>query len=446
MNGSETNYLIRYRKEAPMNMSTDVNWLENVRSLTLDRQEEPQWLRNWRLSFLDNLSDYAWPKRQKTPLRERQLDQIPLTEEFRDTSVPLADLHSIESPLHVVFANDRVVEQGVSPEAQERGLVILSFRQAATQYELDLKEWLGQIVSAPLNKAEALNAGLWDHGLFIKVPDGVDIQDPLLVLHYGHFDNEVTSLFPRTLIIAGINSRITVIERYISNDFEGKSLFSNVVEIMAKEGAQVHYGSVQNLSNHTEVFVTRSAVVNKDAHVDWNIGEFGGNVTIARDHTRLAEAGAQSAHTMVFFGSGHQRQDFDTEIIHGAPYSTSRITAKGVMKDKGRSAFHGITNIEHGAVRSDGRQKEQTLMLSDQSRADAVPSLLINDNDVYAAHSASAGPIDQLALFYLMARGLSEEEATRLYVHGFLAPVVDAIPGLILRNSVWESVERKLRA
>jgi Fe-S cluster assembly protein SufD len=85
-------------------------------------------------------------------------------------------------------------------------------------------------------------------------------------------------------------------------------------------------------------------------------------------------------------------------------------------------------------------------MLSDESRADAVPSLLINDNDVYAAHSASTGPIDPLALFYLMARGLSEEDATRLYVHGFLAPVVDAIPGLILRNSVWESVERKLKA
>ncbi len=427
-------------------MSTDVNWLENIRSLTLDRQEEPQWLRDWRLSFLENLADYSWPKRQKIALRERQLDQIPLTEEFTDAAVPLSDLHSIESPLHVVFANDHIVEQSTSAEAKEKGLVVLSLPQAALQYEHEMREWLGQIHSAPLNKAEALNSGLWDQGLFVKVPDGVDITDPLLILHYGHFDNEVTSLFPRTLIVAGVNSRLTIVERYISNDFEGKALFSNMVEIAAQEGSRVHYGSVQNLSDHMEVFVSRSARVDKDACVEWSIGEFGGNATIALDRTYLTEAGAQGTHTMVFFGSGRQRQDFDTEILHHAPYTVSKIVAKGVMKGKSRSAFHGITNIEHGAVHSDGRQKEQTLMLSDESRADAVPSLLINDNDVYAAHSASTGPIDPLALFYLMARGLSEEDATRLYVHGFLAPVVDAIPGLILRNSVWESVERKLKA
>ena len=427
-------------------MSTDVKWLENLRSLTLDRQEEPEWLRNRRLSFLENLAEYAWPKRQKTALKARQLDQIPLTEEFSEARVPLRDLHSIETPLHVVFANDRMVEQEVSADAREKGLVVLSLRRAAAQYEVEVKKWLGQIVPAPLNKAEALNSGLWDQGLFVRVPDGADISDPLLILHYGHFDNEVTSLFPRTLILAGVNSRITIVERYISNDFEGQSLFANVVEIAAQEGSRIHYGSVQDLSDHAEVFVTRSAGVAKDASVDWSIGEFGGHTTVARDHTRLQESGAQANHTMVFFGSGKQRQDYDTEIIHKAPYTTSRIVAKGVMKDKSRSAFHGITNIEHGAVRSDGRQKEQTLMLSDESRADAVPSLLINDNDVFAAHSASAGPIDPLSLFYLMARALSQEEAIRLYVHGFLAPVVDAIPGLILRNSVWDSVERKLKA
>ena len=427
-------------------MSIDVKWLEDLRSLALEREQEPPWLRNWRLSYLENLSNYAWPKRQKTPIRERQLDQIPLTKVFPDVSVPQGDLQSMQSGAYVVFANDRVVAQVLSEDMQTRGVTILPLKEAASQDPHELPKWLGQIAKMTPNRAEALNAALWDHGLFIRIPAGVKVSTPLLVLHYGYFDTDVSNLFPRTLIVAEAHSQITVIERYLSNDSENKTLFSNVVEILAKEGSQVHYGTVQNLSTNTEVFISRYAQVDKDAFVDWSIGEFGGNMTICTDETLLGEPGAQGAHTMVFFGSGHQRQDFETAIIHAAPYTKSRIVAKGVMNDKGRSALHATTNIMHGAMGSDGRQKEQTLMLSETSRADAVPSLLINDNDVFAAHSASAGPIDQSALFYLMARGLSYSEATRLYVHGFLAPVVDAIPGPILRDSVWDAVERKLKA
>lgn len=429
-----------------MNTSTDVKWLEDIRSLTLDRQQEPLWLRNWRLSYLDNLSDYSWPKREKTPLRERQLDQIPLTTVFPSVTVPHDILQSMVSPAYVAFANDRLVASSVPQDWASQGVVVMPLQEAAARYEKEISKVLGQIVTSPASRAEALNSALWEQGLYIKVPAHIQMAEPLLVLHYGQFSHDVHSLFPRTLIVAEPGSQITVIERYISNEFEDKTLFSSVVEILAKEDAKVHYGAVQNLSRNAEVFMRRSAQVHQDGAVNWSIGEFGGHLTIASDETHLIQQGAQSTHTMVFFGSGHQRQDFDTEIVHSAPYTTSRIIAKGVMKDQGRSAFHGITNIEHGAIRADGRQKEQTLMLSDESRADAVPSLLINDNDVYAAHSASAGPIDQIALFYLMARGLSEREAIRLYVHGFLAPVVDALPGPILRDSVWESVERKLDA
>lgn len=426
-----------------MSTSTDVKWVADLRELIALRQNDPQWVTDMRQRHLDVLADLAWPERQKTPLRGRHLDLIPLGFPSSPSSIPQSLLDTVKSPAYMAFANGELQELVFSDDAARQGVIVAPLASAVTEQRQLAEPLLGHIMDEPANRAEALNAAMWDSGAFIHIPADVKVLSPILILHYA--DSARTRRFvPRTLIHAGPNSRVTVIERYVSSAGDDKLLFTGGVEILAEEGAHIHYGSLQTLSPNTEVFIRRQAEVHHDANVVWSIGEFGGGLTVATDETRLVEPGARSANTMVFFGSRAQRQDFDTRIIHAAPHTNSNIVAKGVMTDRARSSFTGVTDIRPGAIQSDGRQKEQTLMLSDAARADAVPSLLINENDVYAAHSASTGPIDKVALFYLMARGLSEAAATRLFVHGFLAPVIEAIPLEILRNSVWESVEGKL--
>ncbi|WP_158246235.1 Fe-S cluster assembly protein SufD [Sulfobacillus sp. hq2] len=422
-----------------MTTSTDFEWLDNLEEL---RQSEPAWVVAMRKQALEAAKDLPWPERSKTPLRGRHADLSGLKDPLLPTAIPASVLATVQSDAYLAFGNGHLQEQALPPEALRQGIIVSALSRAIVEHQNRIQPVFGHVIGQPASRSDALNGALWDDGAFIYIPDNVTLKTPILILHYA--DSQARRLIPRSLIIMGVNSHATIIERYVSASSDERLLFLGAVEISAQDGASVHYGSLQNLSAHSDVFMRRQGHVYRDARIDWSIGEFGGDITIASDHTELLNPGAHSTHTMVFFGADKQRQDFDTRITHSSPHTTSHIIAKGVMKDKARSAFNGVTDIKPGAVQSDGRQKEQTLMLSDDARADAVPSLLINENDVFAAHSASTGPIDKVALFYLMARGLSEKEAIRLFVHGFLAPVVDAIPSDLLRNAVWDSVERKL--
>ncbi len=425
-----------------MNTPTDITRADAVRPELTDSGDSA-WVLAQREHSLALSGTLEWPARRKTPLARRHLDQIDFMAPAGPAEIPPALSGTLVSPAHMSFANGALKSVQVAPSLASAGLVLMSLHQASTDYASEVEAHLGHVAAEPATKAEALNLSLWDEGTFIKIPDNVSLDAPILLLHYTDGDTTHRAM-PRTLILAGANSRVTVIERYVSSGSREKVLFSSVVEIAAEQGAHVHYGSLQNLSDTTEAFLQRYATVQHDAEVNWSIGEFGAALTVTTDQTLLQQPGAGSTCTMVFFGSGSQRQDFDMRIVHAAPHTNSNIVANGVMNNKARSAFIGVTDIKLGSVQADGRQKEKTLMLSDESRADAIPSLWINENDVYASHAASTGPIDKIALFYLMARGLTQKQATRLFVQGFLAPVVDAIPLDNLRDSVWASVERKL--
>ena len=158
----------------------------------------------------------------------------------------------------------------------------------------------------------------------------------------------------------------------------------------------------------------------------------------------VVQDGASMSSVTVFYGTGSQHQDYTAEVVHEAPHTRSAILARGVMGDRARSVFTGQSVIKKGAVGSDARQKEQTLMLSDQARADAIPSLQIDDNDVFAAHSASAGPVDPTMLYYLESRGLEPEEARRVVIRGFLEPVLASLAPASVQERVRELVETKL--
>lgn len=416
--------------------------LEPLEKFLLEHHgQEPEWLLTRRRHFGSQYLEMGLPVRQRTPLKNRKLDRIPVL-----VPQPLAELPptiaSQQSLFNVVTVNGRSIKAKIPEAAAADGVLLLSLTEALTKVPGLVEEALGSVIDDATDKFQALNATLWQHGLFLYVPPRVTLTEPITICHYG--TAEATAILPRTLLILDHESRATVIEQYVSDSGRAKCLWSCTTEVILQDAAALQYGAIQQLAGSAEVFVRRGARVGRDARIDWNIGEFGAGLVVSEHQSILDHPGGQAYSTTVFFGTRSQHQDYTATSRHVATHTTSNMVARGVMKDSARSVFTGITDIKKGATGSDGRQKEKILMLSDSSRADAIPSLLIEENDVFAAHAASAGPVDPHAIFYLMGRGLSELEATRLIVHGFLAPVIDTIPVGALRDEVWAEVERKI--
>lgn len=401
---------------------------------------EPLWLRERRYQSAQHYVDLPFPKLERTPLKKRRLESIPALDPLPAvTGGGDADVHV---GLRLQFANGELIDRELSPKLRDAGVLLMSLNQAVVEAPQLVEQYLGQILDPQRDKLQAMNDAFWQTGLFLYVPPRVHIGDAITVTH--HLSAEARGYFPRSLVIADRESQVTVSEIFLSDEGSSKALFSGGVEIVAMDGAQVDYGSIQQLGSHVDGFMRRAGKTGRDAHLNWNIGEFGGGLWVAEHDAKLLEPGGQTNSITVFFGSGTQHQDYAAKSFHVAPNTKSNMVARGVMADRSRSIFTGLTDIQLGARGADGRQKEQTLMLSDDARADAIPSLVIEERDVFAAHAASAGPVDKGALFYLTARGIREKDAIRLVVHGFLAPVIDAISQEALRERIWAAVERKI--
>lgn len=424
---------------APMANATST---DQVRKFAAEQfGDEPNWLRDRRNRLVEVYLAAPLPVRQRTPLKSRKLDQIPIATSPGAADLP-NDVQNLYQVANLITVNGQTVHFHVPPAWKDQGVILLSMKQAVNIAPQLLEEYLGTVVNDDVDKFQALNGALWQNGIFLYVPARVTLDHPITVAHFG--SSNASNVLPRSLLVLDQEARATIIEQYLSEPGPERSLWAIATEIVLKDGAHLQYGAMQQLAATAESFVRRGAQVGRDAHIYWNLGEFGSSLSIA-EHTSLLDApGGQSDSTTVFFGSGTQHQDYVSVAKHVAPHTTSRMVARGVMKDDSRSVFTGVTEIKKGAVGTDGRQKEKILMLSDTARADAIPSLLIEENDVFAAHAASAGPVDAAAIFYLMSRGLSETEAIRMVVHGFLATAIDAIPVDVLRQNVWNAVERKI--
>lgn len=403
--------------------------------------QEPEWLLAKRRQYGALHLEMPLPVRQRTPLKNRKLERIPVL-----VAQPRGDLSTIlaqtQSMFNLITVNGRSIHVSLPESAKSQGVVLLSLQDALQRSPELVQESLGTVVDDTADKFQALNAALWQDGLFIYVPPRAALTEPITISHYG--SDDATAILPRTLVVLDRESHATINEHYVSESGRDKCLWSCTTEIILHDAAVLQYGAIQQLSASAEAFIRRAARVGRDARIDWNIGEFGAGLVVSEHLGILDQPGGQTYSTTVFFGSQSQHQDYTATARHVAPHTASNMIARGVMNHSARSVFTGVTDIRKGAVGSDGRQKEKILMLSDTARADAIPSLLIEENDVFAAHAASAGPIDTHAIFYLMGRGLSETEATRLIVHGFLAPVIDTIPVGALRDEVWAQVERKI--
>jgi Fe-S cluster assembly protein SufD len=302
-------------------------------------------------------------------------------------------------------------------------------------------ERLGRLVGTD-EKFAAHNAAVWEHGLLVVVPKGMELEQPLAVRIVNSRDGG--SLFFRLLVLAEPESRFTLMEEYASSSPELKGYTNAVAELFVEQAAKLEYVSIQNLAQETWHFASHHARVERDAELDWVAGGFGskkGKTWIQND---LTGPGATSRVTGAYFADSDQHLDYDTYQLHAAPNTTSDFAFKGALRDEATAVWRGMIRVEEDAQRTNAYQENRNLMLSPTTHAVPIPGLEILANDVRCTHGATVGQVDRDQLFYLMARGLSRGEAERLIVRGFFSDVLDRIELEPVREALGEALEARI--
>jgi FeS assembly protein SufD len=279
------------------------------------------------------------------------------------------------------------------------------------------------------DKFAALNNALFTTGFFIRVPSGIEITTPFRIVTVHNSNGQ--GFFSQNLAIAESRSKFTVLEEAYSTKPTGQtksSTYSQLSEMYLHEGAEVTYASVNNLASDVNIFINKKSVGERDSKIVWSSGLLGGAFTRSRLESMMTGEGASSENVEVVFGTGNQRFDAVSNITQVGQNTSGHAVSKGVVKDKARSLFKGMIHIQKDAKNSRAYLAEHGMILSKEARADAIPGLEIETNDVKATHSASVAQINDEELFYLMSRGLSEDASKKLIIIGFFEPVIERIP------------------
>jgi Fe-S cluster assembly protein SufD len=291
-------------------------------------------------------------------------------------------------------------------------------------------------------KFAAHNAAVWQHGLLVVVPRGVELEKPLYVRVTNSTDGG--SLFWRLLVVAEEGARFTLIEEAASSAPDLRSYTNTAQEFFLEQGSKFEYVSIQNLSRETWHFGSHHARVERDAELDWVAGGFGSKKGKVRIQNDLAGPGATSRVTGAYFADGDQHLDYDTFQEHVAPHTTSDFAFKGALRDRSTAVWRGMIRVEREAQRTNAYQENRNLMLAPTTHAVPIPGLEILANDVRCTHGATVSRVDRDELFYAMARGLSRGEAERLIVRGFFQDILDRIELAAVREAVAAALEARI--
>lgn len=415
-------------------------------------QGEPQWFLDFRLGALARYEDLPMPRPDKTKIDNWNFTQ------FKNHAVKSEAFSSLEELPEAVAAlvekdnnknlyiqrNNTPAYASLSEELKQQGVIFTDIYTAAKEHgELLQKYFMKDGVKADEHRLTALHAALVNGGAFVYVPKNVEVSEPLQAVYI--LENGDAALFNHVIVVADDNSSVTYVENYISASEEQDTIVNIVSEVFANTNAKVTYGAVDSLAKGITTYVNRRGRAGRDGRIEWALGLMNDGDTISENITHLVGDGSFGDTKTVVVGRGEQKQNFTTSVIHHGKHSEGYILKHGVMKDSASSIFNGIGKIEHGASKSNAEQESRVLMLSEKARGDANPILLIDEDDVTAGHAASVGRVDPVQLYYLMSRGISQTEAERLVIHGFLAPVVNELPIEAVKKQLVEVIERKVK-
>ena len=419
----------------------------------------PEWLRRRRLD--------AWATYEATPMPTTRLEEwrytdlaarLPLDRLRLPAGEPLPDdpetwpellrramAEDPDASGHIVLVDGCVVHADIDPSLAARGVVLGSLRDAVDQHGDLLDRHLAtDAVPATEGKLQALNAALWTDGVLLYVPRGVLLEHPVRVTRW--YSEAGAAYFSRTLIVAEPTSQVSFVDEVLSDDLAEPTLTSSAVEVIARDGARVQYVSVQRMGRGAFHQSAQRTLAGRDATLDTLNVSLGATTTRVDLNARLLGPGAESNMLGLYFGDGDQHFDHNTSQDHVAPSAKSDLLYKGALDGDSRAVFRGIIRVAKGAHGTDAYQTNRNLLLSDRARADSLPNLEIEADDVKCSHGASVGQLDAEAIFYLMSRGMSRGQAERLVVLGFLGDVLQRLPLGGVSEKVTRVIEEKLRS
>lgn len=409
-------------------------------------QMDPTYVMDARMKAIQEFENAPIPQFGKSKLDKRNLDAYsiackqPSSQDWQVIAKPYMDDN--ENTAMIVIADGHVVHSAGLDNLQEQGVLALNLRQAAVTYPELVQDHLGSIVPFDENKLLALHAALWRDGLFLYLPAHAEVGTPIQIVVVTTKGAQGT--FSRNLIVAERGAKATILEVDLADPMIGDEVHVGVSEVIVKDDAHIKMGIVHDFPKGSTNLLVHRAQVHHSAQMDWIIGDMAEGFTIAEYASILVGEGSRSTSHAVALGSGRSHLNLTSKMQHVARFSESETFARGVMKDRADAVFCGFTHILRGASGANGEQNERLLMLSPKSRADAIPMLLIDENDVKCGHAASVGQINEEQLFYLMSRGITEQDAKKMIVWGFVDPVLAKLPVDLVREAVVRALERKM--
>jgi Fe-S cluster assembly protein SufB len=425
-----------YAYKAPKGLSREV-----VESIS-EYKDEPQWMRDFRLKALEHFESRPTPSWggnlgqidfedihyfvRASDKNSRDWSEVPddIKNTFDRLGIPEAERKFL-SGVGAQYESEVVYHQ-VNEKLEAQGVIFTDMDTALREHEDLVREYWATIIPPNDNKLAALNSAVWSGGSFVYVPAGVKVEMPLQA--YFRINTENMGQFERTLIICEEGADVHYIEGCTAPVYSTDSLHSAVVEIMAKPSSRVRYTTVQNWSQNVYNLVTKRAVAQEKATMEWVDCNLGSKLTMKYPSIYLLGREAHGEILSIAFAGEGQHQDAGGKIIHAAPRTSSSIFSKSISKDGGRATYRGLLEVADGATESRSKVVCDALLLDEDSRSDTYPTIRIGENDADVGHEATVSKIGDEQIFYLQSHGLDEEEASKMIVNGFIEPVTKELP------------------
>ncbi len=382
------------------------------------KNNESSWLTDLRIKSFERLEELDYPKMQRFSYQDWPLIK---KEDFSWSNQADFSLKEEQKLL------------------EKKGIILTDIFTASKKYPELVQSTLGSVIKHNEDKLTAYHYAYLNSGLFLYIPKDIILTEPITISLSPTQDTYISHL----LIVADNNSKVKFLEEIQDKEKKASSA-SLMVELVARPGSHIEFSSLDELSQDTTLYFNRRAKIEKDAHVEWAIAFMNDCNTLGDLDSELVGEGSFADSKAIAVTTANQKVGINNRVTNRGPHSTGLINQRGVLLENSRLIFNGIGQIVHGAHGSKADQQNRVLMMSDEAHGDANPLLLIDENDVIAAHAASVGPVDKVQMNYLMSRGIPYDQAQRLVIRGFLGAVLDAIPNKDVRRKMIDILERKL--
>jgi Fe-S cluster assembly protein SufB len=406
-------------------MKGEPQWMTDRRIKALrhfEKRPMPSWGGDMSGIYFDNIYYYIKPIEQQVNAWDELPESVKAT--YDKLGIPEAERKYLAGV--TAQYESEVVYHRNREDLEQLGVLFCDMDTALREYPELVKQYFGTIIPANDNKFAALNSAVWSGGSFIYVPPGVKVDMPLQA--YFRINAENMGQFERTLIIADEGAQVHYIEGCSAPVYTTDSLHSAVVEIICKPSSRVTYTTIQNWSNNVYNLVTKRARAETEAHMEWIDGNIGSRLTMKYPAVYLMGPKASGEVLSVAYAGEGQHQDAGAKMVHAAPETSSTIISKSISKDGGRTSYRGLVRFEEGAEKSKSFVRCDALLLDETSRSDTYPYIEFGEKDAQVGHEATVSKVGDDQLFYLMSRGLSEQQAMSMIVNGFIEPVTRTLP------------------